>query len=50
MASPPNGIAYVAAGYAVTAAVLGGYVARLAARARRARLRAGAIAARRRRS
>lgn len=36
---------YVIAGYTVTAVGLGGYVASLFARARRARLRAAAIAA-----
>lgn len=36
---------YVVAGYAVTAVGLAGYVASLFARARRARLRAAAIAA-----
>ena len=36
---------YVIAGYAVTAVGLGGYVTSLFARARRARLRAAAIAA-----
>ena len=38
---------YVAAGYAITALALGGYVTSLLARARRARARAEAIAARR---
>ncbi len=38
---------YVAAGYLVTAGVLGGYVLRLFARARSARRRAAAIAERR---
>lgn len=38
---------YVVVGYAITAAALGGYVARLFARARAARRRAEAIAARR---
>ena len=38
---------YVVAGYAVTAVALGGYVAALLARARRAKARAAAIAARR---
>jgi hypothetical protein len=37
----------VVAGYSVTAAALGGYVATLFARARRARLRTEAIAAKR---
>ncbi len=48
MASPPNNAGYVAAGYAVTAAVLGTYVWRLWFRASRARRRAAAIIARRR--
>jgi hypothetical protein len=39
--------AYVIAGYAVTALALGGYVASLLVRGRRARERAAAIAARR---
>ncbi len=39
---------YVIAGYAITAVALGGYVLRLFARARIARMRAEAIAARRR--
>jgi len=38
---------FVVAGYLLTAAVLGAYVARLLLRARRARARAEAIAARR---
>jgi hypothetical protein len=38
---------YVVAGYAVTAAALGGYVASLLVRANRARARAEAVAARR---
>jgi hypothetical protein len=40
---------YVVAGYLVTAVALGGYVARLYARARRARRRAEAVVSRRRR-
>jgi hypothetical protein len=40
-------LGYVAAGYLVTAAALGGYVLRLFARARRARRRAAALAGRR---
>jgi hypothetical protein len=43
-------ITFVVAGYALTAVALGGYVARLFARARRARQRAAAIAAHRSRS
>ena len=42
-----NDLASIAAAYAVTAAVLGTYVLALLARARRARLRAEAIVARR---
>jgi hypothetical protein len=42
-----NDLGYIVAAYAVTAVVLGGYVAYLLARARRARLRAEAVAARR---
>ena len=38
---------YVVAGYAATAVALGGYVAALLARARRARARATAVAERR---
>jgi hypothetical protein len=38
---------FVVAGYVLTLAALGGYVASLIARARRARLRAAAIVARR---
>jgi hypothetical protein len=48
VASPPDNVGYVIAGYSVTAAVLGTYGGRLFARARRARRRAAAIAARRR--
>jgi hypothetical protein len=40
-------VAYLIAGYVLTAAVLGGYVASLHARARRAAAGANAIAARR---
>jgi hypothetical protein len=42
-----NDLGYIVAAYVVTAVVLGGYVAYLLARARRARLRAEAVAARR---
>jgi hypothetical protein len=42
-----HNLEFVVAGYAVTAAALGGYVLRLFGRARRARERAAAIAARR---
>ena len=48
MASPPDNVGYVAAGYSVTAAVVGAYVWRLSSRARRAKRRAAAIIARRR--
>jgi hypothetical protein len=41
-----HNLEFVVAGYLVTAFALGGYVARLHARARKARLRAAAIAAR----
>lgn len=41
-------VGYVIAGYVLTALALGGYTLRLHARARAARLRAEAIAARRR--
>jgi len=44
---PMHNLEFVVAGYAVTAAALGGYVLRLFARARRARERTAAIAARR---
>ena len=47
MASPPDNAGFVAAGYSVTAAVLGAYVWRLSWRARRARQRAAALIARR---
>jgi hypothetical protein len=40
-------LGFVVAGYVLTAAALGGYVARLLFRARRARARAEAVAARR---
>jgi hypothetical protein len=40
-------LGYVAAGYLVTVIALGGYVLRLLARARRARLRAAALGHRR---
>jgi hypothetical protein len=42
-----HNLEFVVAGYLVTAGVLGGYVARLFVRARRARERAAAIAAKR---
>jgi hypothetical protein len=41
------GFGYVVAGYTVTALALAGYVGSLLIRARRARIRAGAIAAKR---
>jgi hypothetical protein len=51
MASPgllgSTHIGFVVAGYVLTAAALAGYVWRLFARARRARLRAAAVAGRR---
>lgn len=40
-------LGYVIAGYTLTAVALGGYVGHLLVRARRARVRAAAIAARR---
>ena len=43
-----DNLRFVVAGYTLTAVALGGYVAALFARARRARQRAAAIAARRR--
>jgi hypothetical protein len=48
VASPPNNIGYVVAGYSVTAALLGAYSGALYRRARRATHRASAVAARRR--
>jgi len=42
-----NDLRYIVAAYVVTAAALGGYLLALLARARRARLRAEAVAARR---
>jgi hypothetical protein len=42
-----HNVGYVVAGYTLTGLALGGYVASLVARARRARLRAVAIATRR---
>ena len=50
LGAAPNNIGYVIAAYAVTAGALSGYVARLFARARRARARTAAIAARHGRS
>ena len=50
LGAAPNNIGYVIAAYAVTVAALGGYLARLFARARRARARTAAIAARHGRS
>ena len=44
---PHVSIGYVVAGYVLTAVALAGYVLTLLGRARRARLRAAAIAARR---
>jgi hypothetical protein len=41
-----NDLGYIVAGYVLTAVVLAGYLAVLLARARRARLRAQAVAAR----
>jgi hypothetical protein len=41
-----DNLGYVAAGYLLTAATLGGYVLRLHARARRARRRAAALRSR----
>ena len=42
-----DNLGYVVAGYTITAAALGGYIARLFVRAREARRRAEAVAAQR---
>ncbi len=47
MASPPDNGGFVAAAYLITGGALGAYVARLFARATRARRRTAAIVARR---
>ncbi len=47
MASPPDNLGYVIASYSIAGVALGAYVARLLARARRARARVAAIVARR---
>jgi len=48
VASAPDNLGFVIAGYSLTAAGLGAYVASLFARGRRARQRTAAIVARRR--
>jgi hypothetical protein len=47
VASPPNNVGYVVAGYSVTTAVLAAYAGTLYHRARRAKQRASAVAIRR---
>jgi hypothetical protein len=47
VASPPDNLGYVVASYLIAGAAVGGYVARLFARARTARRRAAAVSGRR---